>query len=66
MVGMQSAAMYIGRRQAKVAQWVALRLLLDVCAHKIGYGGGGRKRQLWWRQGDTVELLRTTLKEALR
>ena len=31
-VGMQSGATYIGRRQAKVAQWVAPQPILEVCA----------------------------------
>ena len=29
-VGMQSAVTYIGRRQAKVLQWVALRPIVEV------------------------------------
>ena len=43
-VGMQSAVTYIDRRQAKVAQGVALRPILEVCARETGYEGGDRKR----------------------
>ena len=36
---------YIGRRQATVEQWVALRSLFKVCARDKGYEGGGRTRE---------------------
>ena len=61
VVGMQSVVTYIGRRQAKVAQGVALRPILEVCARETGYEGGDRKRRPWWRKGETAEALRTTL-----
>ena len=41
---------YIGRRQATVAQWVALRPLFEVCAREKGYEGGGNRREDLWRQ----------------
>ena len=63
-VGMQSAATYIGRRQATVSQWVALQPLLEVLMRETGYEGGVRKRQPWWRHGTTLEVLRITLEEA--
>ena len=48
--GTQSAMTYIGRQQLTVAQWVALRLILEVCAGKKVYEGGGSSRYAWWRQ----------------
>ena len=39
--GVQLAAMYIGRRQGEVSQWVALRSIFEVCAREQGYEGGG-------------------------
>ena len=60
-VGMQSVVTYIGRCQAKVAQWVALRPILEVCVWKTAYEGGDRKRRQWWKKGETAEALRTTL-----
>ena len=38
-MGMQLADTYIGRRQAKVAHWVALLPLLELCARKIAMRG---------------------------
>ena len=61
---MQSATTYIGRRKATVAQWVSLKLLLEVCAWETGYEGGDRKSQPWWRQGTAAEVLRTNLEGA--
>ena len=43
--GTQSAMTYIGRHQATVVQWVALRPIIEVCAGEKSYGGvdtGGR------------------------
>ena len=41
VAGMKLAAEYIGLRQAMVAQWVALRPLLEVCVMETGYEGRG-------------------------
>ena len=41
---------YINRRQAMVAEWVALRPIFEVCAKVIGYEGGGRLRKQWCQQ----------------
>ena len=38
---------YTGIRQATVAQWVALRLIFEVCVGKKGYKGGGNRRDAW-------------------
>ena len=35
--GNQFLGNYIGRRQATVAEWVALRPILEVCDRKTGY-----------------------------
>ena len=62
--GMNSKATYIGLWKATVAQWVSLKPILEVYTLETGYEGGGRNRQLWWRQGTTAEALVTTLEEA--
>ena len=35
---------YLDRRKAKVAEWVALRPIFEVCVKETGYEGGGK---LW-------------------
>ena len=62
--GTQSARIYIEKRQATVAQWVALRPLFEVCARDTGYKGGGRRRKAWWRQEATEKQLRSTLADS--
>ena len=64
--GTQSAMTYIGRRQATVAKWVALRPIIEVCAGNTGYEGGGLRREEWWNQGAAYKQLRATLEEILR
>ena len=59
--GTQLARTYIGRRQATVSQWVALRPLFDVCAREIWYEGRAHKREAWWRQEATKKQLRSTM-----
>ena len=44
--GTQSDRIYIERRQATVAQWVALRSLFEVCVRDTGYEVGGMMRKL--------------------
>ena len=39
--GTQTLETYIERRQAIVAEWVALRPILEVCDIETGYEGGG-------------------------
>ena len=46
----QSDGIYIEKRHATVAQWVALRPLFEVCARETGYEGGGLRRTVWCRQ----------------
>ena len=56
---------YIERRQATVAEWVALRPLFKVCRKETGFEGGGRARKQWWRQTAAELQLKTTQKEIL-
>ena len=59
--GTQSARIYIERRQATVAQWVALRPLFEVCKRYTRYEGGGRRRKVCWHQEATEKQLWATL-----
>ena len=54
---------YINKRHATVAEWVALQPIFEVCTNEIGYEGGGRLRDMWWRQAATEQHLKATLKE---
>ena len=58
--GMQSEMNYIWRRQAIMAQWVALHLLFEVCARGKCYGWDGRRKEAWWRQEATEKQLWAT------
>ena len=64
--GTQLAMTYIGRKQATVAQWIALRPIFEGCASKTGYKGGSFRREDWWRQGVTDKKLWATLEEISR
>ena len=64
--GTQSSMIYIGRRQATVAQWIALRPIFEVFAGEIGYKWGGFRREAWWFQGMAYKQLWATLEEILR
>ena len=46
VAGTPSARIYIERRQATVAQWVALRPLFEVCARETGYEIRGQRRKV--------------------
>ena len=63
MTGTKHLREYIDRRQAKVAEWVALRQIFEVCAKETGYEGGVRERGQCWRQKAAEGQLNTTLKE---
>ena len=63
--GTQPLQTYIGRRQATVAEWVALRPIFEVYAKETGYEGGGRLREPWWRQTAAEKQLRATLEDIL-
>ena len=45
---------YLDRRKAKVAEWVALRTILETCTRKMGYKEG-EKLQDPWRIHTSVE-----------
>ena len=47
--GTQPLRTYLDRRQATVAEWVALRSIFGSCTRETGYEGGGRLRVPWWR-----------------
>ena len=46
---------YIDKRQATVAEWVALWPIFEVCAKEKVYEGGEKLRKLWWRQEDVEQ-----------
>ena len=43
--GTQSEMKYIGRQHATMSQWVALRLIFEVCTGEKGYEGGGHRTE---------------------
>ena len=54
---------YIGIIQGAMAQWVAMRPILEVCARDTGCEGGGLRREEWWRQEVPETQIRETLEE---
>ena len=44
---------------------MVLRPILEVCDRETGHEGGGRRRELWWRQMEARKHLSATLKEIL-
>ena len=64
--GIHGAATYIGQRQGRVAQWVTLGPIFNVCAREKGFEGQGRWRRPWCRRETTYEISRATMVEALR
>ena len=63
--GNQKLGMHIDKPQAKVAEWVELRPIYEVCDTETGYEGGGRHRDPWWKQPAARKQLMDTLKEIL-
>ena len=59
--GTQPLQTYVDRRQATVAEWVALRPIFDICAREMGYEGGGRLWVPWWRQAAAEKQLKVTV-----
>ena len=43
----QTLKEYIDKRQVTVAEWVALRPIIDICNRDVGYKGGGSRREMW-------------------
>ena len=58
----QSLGAYIDKRQATVAEWVDLRLILEVCDKETGYKGGGMRQDTWWRKNGVQEASECYLK----
>ena len=56
---------YIEWRQEKVAEWVALRTIFEICANETGYDGGGSHQEPWWWQVAENKQLRAMLEEIL-
>ena len=48
--GTQPLGTYIDRRQATVAEWLALRPILEVCEKEKAYKRRRRRQDPWWRQ----------------
>ena len=48
--GTQTLETYIERRQAIVAEWVALRPILEVCDKEKAYKRRRRRQEPCWRQ----------------
>ena len=55
----------INRRQAMVAEWVALCAIFKVYTKEMVYKGGGRLRKQWWQQMAAELQLKTMPKEIL-
>ena len=60
--GTKSLREYIDKRQATVAEWVALRPISEFCAKETRYVGGGKLREPWWQQEAVEQQLGATLK----
>ena len=63
--GTQPLQTYLDRRQATVAEWVALRPTFNVYARETSYKGGGKLQDPWWRKAAAEKHLTVTLKEIL-
>ena len=63
--GTQPIRTYLDRRQATVAEWVALRHTFNVYARETSYKGGGKLQDPWWRKAAADKHLRVTLKYIL-
>ena len=61
--GMQLAAVCIGSKQGKVAEWVVLMPIFEFCTREQGYERGGLQRKPWWQQEALDVILRVTLEE---
>ena len=61
----KSLGEYIDKRQAPVAEWVALQPILEICNNKTFYERGGKHQDLWWRQSAARKQLSDTLKDIL-
>ena len=46
----QTLGAYIDKRQVTVAEWVALRPVLEICDRETGYKVEGGGSEPWWQQ----------------
>ena len=65
MIGTETLGTYTDKQQETVVYWVALRPIIDICNRETGYEGGGRRRELWWRQTAAQNQLSATLEDIL-
>ena len=63
--GTHTLGTYIDRRQTTVTEWVTLKPIYEVCYREIGYGGGGRHRETWWKKITDQKQLVGKLEEVL-
>ena len=48
--GNNKLGMYVDKRQAKFAEWVVLRLIIEICGRDTGYEGRRRRSETWWQK----------------
>ena len=58
-----SLGAYIGSSQETVAEWVALRPILELCNRETGYKVGVGHQEPWWRKTTSRKHLSAVLKE---
>ena len=63
--GNHTLGMYVDKRQAKFAEWVVLRLIIEICSRDTGYEVRGRRSEPWWRQTAARKHLIETLEDIL-
>ena len=63
--GTQSLGAYIDKRQATVAEWVALRPIIEVYDKETCNDGGRRRCLPWWQETAERKHLSATLKYIL-
>ena len=51
---------YIDKRQALITEWMNLWPIFEVCAKEMGYKGGGKFQEPWWRQEAAEQQLGAT------
>ena len=58
--GTQPPQTYIDSRQATVKEWMDLWPIFEVCTKEMGYKGGGKFQEPWWRQEAAEQQLVAT------
>ena len=64
-MGTQTLGTYIYKRQETLAEWVALRPILEVYDKETGYKGRVGRRGLWWWQKAAWNQLSVMLEDIL-